>query len=134
MTQEDGGLFDEAEVIFSYSRAEAIADGVLVDVTKRASEVGFLAHMAITAAVNNDVIFAENNQTGSLGDSIFDVLLAANMAAHESVRINPGGSDPALFTVRFGPADAVRSYDLKLHVGSGDNGELVFTIMLSDED
>ena len=45
------GLFDEAGLIHRYTRAEAIADGVLVDVSALAKEAGFKYPMALTATV-----------------------------------------------------------------------------------
>ena len=41
MTNQPETILTAADLIHSYSRAEAIADGVLVDVTKPASEAGF---------------------------------------------------------------------------------------------
>ena len=43
--------FDEVELISSYSRAEAIADGQLIDVTELAREAGLRYPTALTAAV-----------------------------------------------------------------------------------
>jgi len=43
--------FDDADIISSYSRAEAIADGALVDITPTAKEAGFTVPVALTAAV-----------------------------------------------------------------------------------
>ena len=43
-------------VIHAYTRAEALADGVLVDVTPTAKEAGFKVQTAGTASVFNDCI------------------------------------------------------------------------------
>ena len=43
--------FDDAPVIFSYTRARAIEDGVLVDLSEWARETGFKVPVACTAAV-----------------------------------------------------------------------------------
>jgi hypothetical protein len=48
-TEHSGSLF--GEVIFSYTRAQAIADRVLVDVTPTALEAGFRFPVAATAAL-----------------------------------------------------------------------------------
>src|SRR5258705_13760102 len=48
-TERSGSLF--GEVIFSYTRAQAIADRVLVDVTPTALEAGFRFPVAATAAL-----------------------------------------------------------------------------------
>ena len=44
------------EVIYAYTRAEAIADGVLIDVTETAKEVGFRLPVALTAAAWADCV------------------------------------------------------------------------------
>ena len=52
MSEETGkGFWDDAEVISSYSRAQAIEDGVLVDVSTVAKEAGIKFPVAMTAAV-----------------------------------------------------------------------------------
>ena len=38
-------------VIFAYTRADAIRDGVLIDVTELAGRVGFVLHTAVTCGV-----------------------------------------------------------------------------------
>ena len=49
--QETDNLFSEADVIHTYTRAQAIEDGVLVDVTEMAEEAGFVWPVAVTAGV-----------------------------------------------------------------------------------
>jgi hypothetical protein len=49
-------MSDEAEnpfgkMIYAYTRAQALADGVLVDVSKMAEKVGFRAPVAVTRTV-----------------------------------------------------------------------------------
>src|SRR5262245_37183964 len=43
-------MFEEADLIHRYSRAQAIADGVVIDASAMAKEAGFTAPMALTAA------------------------------------------------------------------------------------
>jgi type I site-specific restriction endonuclease len=38
---------DENEIIYSYTRKQAIADGVLIDVTELAKEAGFKCPVAL---------------------------------------------------------------------------------------
>ena len=45
-------MFEKADLIHSYTRAEAIADGVLIDVSATAREAGFKYPVALTAAVS----------------------------------------------------------------------------------
>src|SRR5579885_537438 len=44
------------EVIYSYTRAQALADGVLVDVTAAAREVGFKVPVAMTIAAWKEAV------------------------------------------------------------------------------
>ena len=43
-------MFEEAEVIHRYSRADALRDGVLIDVSATAREAGIVWPVALTAA------------------------------------------------------------------------------------
>jgi hypothetical protein len=43
-------MFDERDLIHSYSRAQAIADGVLIDVSATAREAGIRCPVALTRA------------------------------------------------------------------------------------
>lgn len=47
---------DDCKVIYSYTREQAIDDGVLVDVTHLANLVGFKAPVAVSAALFHDYI------------------------------------------------------------------------------
>ena len=45
--------FDDAPIIFSYTRTQALEDGVLIDLSEWAGETGFGIPVACTAAVWN---------------------------------------------------------------------------------
>ena len=51
-------IFSEVEnvLIISYTRKQAIADGILIDITETAIEAGFKFHVAVTHAVWNQYI------------------------------------------------------------------------------
>ena len=52
MSEETGkGFWDDAEIIYPYTRAQALEDGVLVDVSEIAKEAGIKFPVALTAAV-----------------------------------------------------------------------------------
>src|SRR5512142_1811169 len=60
-------------LIFSYTRAQAIADGVLVDVSKLAKEAGFRFPVAVTAGVWAECVAVPDDvegqdETGRLWD------------------------------------------------------------------
>jgi hypothetical protein len=43
-------MFDDADLIHRYSRADALCDGVLIDASRAAREAGFHYPVALTAA------------------------------------------------------------------------------------
>jgi hypothetical protein len=121
-------LFPDGTPIHSYTRAEAIADGVLVDLSEWASPRemmgGFTIPVAVTRAVWG-LIEAPKRSTQDTRGRAHDVLWMARLAA-SGYR---GGTDAFLFTVRIGR----RNVRLALHIGPGDRGERVATIMLPTE-
>ena len=125
--------------IYSYTREQAIKDGVLVDVTETAKEAGFQVPVALTRAVWVDCVEwpAALNKTRGYQDEtgrLWDVLWMAYMAIS---RVRRGGEQlrySLLRLERTGTAQAPREVALKLHSGPGDNGEHVITIMEPEED
>ena len=127
-------------VIHAYTRAEALADGVLVDVTATAKEAGFKVPTAVTASVFSECIeWTEQDakksrtyqdQAGRLWDVLY---LAAAMARSLRGR----HQNQLLYKLRVVPRpghDHPRLRTLKLVIGPGDNAEPVATIMRTDED
>jgi uncharacterized protein DUF6573 len=123
------------EPIHTYTRAEALADGVLFDVTQTAREVGFKVPVALTARVWADV----NDLSGryvsrDLGQSpegrLWDLLF---MAAH-AARRRENRKKSAFVYAFIMPVGAGNNYRAKCHIGPGDEGEAVVTIMRPEED
>ena len=125
--------------ISTYTRAQAIEDGVLVDVSSTAKEVGFKWPAAITAGAWADCVAwsDRDNQaqvyqdpSGRLWDVIF--------MAFQAISLSRETGDRLLFRLYRVPRDG-HSTDaelttLKLIVGPGDSGEPVITILLANED
>jgi hypothetical protein len=119
-------------VIYSYTRAKAIEDGVLVDVTETAKEAGFKLPVAITEALENRLTPTRADQ--DLGQDyegrLWDVLWLAAF----TIKLADRGSDTVNFTVALQEADAKsgRPQTTELHIravcGPGDEGEPVITI------
>ena len=125
--------FDNAPVIFSYTRARAIEDGVLVDLTEWAAETGFTIPVACTAAVWHGCI-APPEGTRELGQSergrAHDVL----WMLYNAIRTSPAGDQlhfDVIFLQRPGRHETVR---FKAVCGPGDTAEPVLTVMLPNED
>ena len=127
------------EVVYRYTRAQALADGILVDISDTAREAGFRWPVAITEAAWTDCVAwsatdstaqTPQDESGRLWDVVF-------MAAH-AVRTQTGGGAQLLYDLarvpRDGEARQAVTTTLKLIVGPGDGGEPVVTIVPPDED
>ncbi len=127
--REPSGLFDDADIISSYSRAEAIADGTLVDVTPTAKEAGFKVPTALTAALRARLEPSERDTM--LGQSfqgrLWDVLMVLKF--HASV-----DTDTVFYEVLVADEGEQHTLSLKAMIGPGDEGEPVITIMFENED
>jgi hypothetical protein len=131
---------EKTPIIFAYTRAQAIADGVLVDLTATAEwmEAGFTYPVACTHTVWEKYIEwnAEDNQRQTYQDQtgrLWDVLYMLRVAIRRSA-----GGDQLLFTLHVVPRDArgrsAKRVELKAVCGPGDQAEPVITIMLPNED
>jgi hypothetical protein len=132
------GFWDDAEIIYAYTRAQAIEDGVLVDVSKTAKEAGFVYPVAMTSAAWADCVAWSDEDTKRQVPQdefgrLWDVLWMAKIA----VKQGNGGTQllyPLHRVPRGGKAQKPRLIHLKLVCGPGDTPEPVITIMLPDED
>jgi hypothetical protein len=127
-------LFADADVTHSYTRAQAIEDGVLVDVTATAKEAGFKVQVALTAAVWADCVAWDNeaeschqDEAGRLWDLLY--LAALEARRRRNAQVVPFG----LLRVPH-RGDRAELVQLTMHVGPGDEAEPVITIMQPGED
>ena len=125
-------LFSESDVISRYTRAEAIEDGVLVDVSELAREAGFRFPVAMTRESFETTVSVPEGLQGWQDETgrLWDVLYLASCEAKRS-----GGASEVTYKVRVQVApNRARDISLKMHCGPGDQGEGVITIMLPGED
>ena len=122
-----------SEPIHTYTRAEALADGVLVDVTETAREAGFVVPVALTVGVWADVndlsgrhVSVGQDAAGRLWDLLF-------MAQHGARRRENRGRSEFVYSLIM-PVGVGNNYRAKCHIGPGDGGEPVVTIMRPNED
>jgi len=118
------------DVIHSYTRTQAIEDGVLVDVTPVAREAGIKFPVALTRAVWDKYVVPgprakEYGQTksGRLWDTLWMLRLAATR-----------GGQVIHYRLYFIMKERRRLVTLKAVCGPGDEGEPVITVMLPEED
>jgi len=145
-------MFENFELISSYSRAQAIADGVLIDLTHAKDAQGqrlspFKWPIAITQTAFSEAIAAGGEWVaGPPGDSwanlklpgcqdcagrMWDLFWMLKCAIDRSA-----GGDTVRFAVSV-LVDGVKKREtvhLKALCGPGDDAEPVITIMLPDED
>ncbi len=126
-------------VIAAYTRAQAIDDGVLVDVTDTAREAGFKIPIAVTRTVWDRLIALPDGYRGFQDEKgrLWDVVWMASHAARLNRDID-----------RFTMCVLVRNIRKDLHdshstprkhfpivaIGGGDAGEPVITIMFPEDD
>lgn len=132
---EQESLF--GDIIYAYTRAQALADGVLIDVTEDAKEAGIKYPTAVTGALWNGYI-DPNERLKSMGQSargrLWDVLFLFTFAARSSAK----GCNELLYKVNFlmdeGDKYQQETVEIKAFCGPGDDGAPVLTLMLPDED
>lgn len=133
------------EPIHTYTREQAIEDGVLVDVTETAREAGFKIPVALTAAAWADTVawtdadekrkgFTGNDERGRLWDVLWMSMHAIRVAKARGAADAGRVGVQLLRIPRDGRGTMPRKAFLHMVIGGGDAGEPVITIMQPDED
>jgi hypothetical protein len=137
-------MFHKDVPISSYSRAEALKDGVLVDVSETAKEAGFRIPVALTQSVYTKYVkwtADDDARTGALQNQsgrLWDVLWMAFIAIRS--KRNENASDYLCYQLHVVPRDVPYReatpplVTLKLGISGGDDASPVITIMEPDED
>lgn len=133
-------LDDDWPLIHTYTRAAALADGVLVDVSPLARQAGWRYPVAVTLAVWTLIATIPAGSGQDVTGRTWDVVYLAARAAKRA----PAGADTLQFSVILTTektdARGRRRLEwqhletLRAVVGPGDAGEPVVTIMLLNED
>jgi hypothetical protein len=125
-------MFENADLIHRYSRADAIRDGVLIDVSAVADEAGIRYPVALTCAAWERCVTIPpgvecQDEAGRLWDVVWLLACAMRRATAREVRFgvhvcndNRDGTLPLV--------------QLKAVCGPGDQGEPCITVMLPEED
>jgi hypothetical protein len=120
-----------SDIVYAYTRAQAIADGVLIDVTRYANEAGLRYPTAVTSAVWAAYVAVPEacpwqDEAGRLWDILWMLRYAIGRSKSVSV---------LQFTVLVqNDGRGPREVKLKAVCGPGDDGEPVITVMLPRED
>ena len=126
-------MFDQTDVIYRYTRADALRDGVLVDVSDFALEAGFAIPVAITRGAYESCIvppdtFCSDGQStaGRLWDTLRVLWITAKRSGGSTVRFS------VLFLMH--SSAELEPVELKAMCHPDDNDKPVVTIMLPTED
>ncbi len=126
-------MFDEADLIYRYTRAQAIEDGVLIDVSAVAREAGIRYPVALTSdAWARCVAVPPGVECQDEAGRLWDVLHLLRLAVARG-----GGGAEVRFGVEVRNDNRERTpplVRLKAVCGPGDRGEPVLTVMLPDEE
>ncbi|MFN3166975.1 MAG: DUF6573 family protein [Phycisphaeraceae bacterium] len=126
--------FADAPLIYSYTRKQALEDGVLVDLTDWASETGFRIPVACTRAVWDGYLQPPKG-TERLGQSLRGRTHDMLWMLYFAIRRSAGSSDFLTFEVIFiDRHQRQETMMLKAICGPGDEAEPVMTVMLTYED
>ena len=121
------------EIISTYTRAQALEDGILIDVTETAKEAGIVFPAAVTAAVWAKYVEVPQAVEGQdRAGRLWDILWMLRCAI---LAKNGQKSDRVDFELLVkNDVGEPRPVKLKSICGPGDDAQPVITIMLPDED
>ncbi|MFZ5489658.1 MAG: DUF6573 family protein [Pseudomonadota bacterium] len=133
------------EPISIYTRAQAIEDGQLIDVSTTAREAGIVWPVALTAAAWADCVEwtdATESRKGYTGQSesgrLWDVVFMLGLAVRGAMRRGLDTTRPLFYemvrTPREGRGVMPRRVRLKFTTGPDDCGQPCITVMLPSED
>src|SRR4051812_49130370 len=121
-----------SDLIFAYTRQQALQDGVLVDCSEHAKELGFKIPVALTAETWARCVTVPDqcdwqDEPGRLHDVLWMLFVA--------IRKQPQTSDVLHYIVlvqndQRGP----KPIELKAVCGPDDSGDACLTLMLPDQD
>ena len=130
-------LFEDADLIHRYTRAETLEDGTLVDVTDTAKKAGFRIPVALTRTAWSDCVAWTEEDTECVvyqdeSGRLWDLLWMAINAARRNTE-----ASRLEFKVLRVPRDSRTgqpvSVPLVLDIGPGDQGEAVITIGFAED-
>lgn len=130
--------FSHDEIIFVYTRADAVSDGVLVELSDQiVSEAGVKVKVAVTRAVWDDFLspsYLDDLPGQSVEGRTWDLLWMFGCAARRSRHASTIHFRVLFVTMKESGSIVTEDVLLKAVCGPGDEGEPVITIMLPWED
>jgi len=145
---ENNNPFENMEAISTYSRAQAIEDGVLVDLSALAREAGFKYPVAVSVGVFAVLapwadVFEGDVSKPTKGQPLYGLGQSFNGRAWDllavllyEIRRGEGGGRVEFAPLFVMPRGSDRPIPVPMYAlcGPGDRGEPIITIMLPGED
>jgi len=130
---ERNDLFGECNVIFEYTRTQAIADGVLIDLSTSypVDTRMYSWPLACTSAVWKLIESAASSEDVDPALYVWDIAFMSHVAIKS---VTNSGSSELPFKVTMPLTENGTEHKLKLVCGPDDEGKPCLTIMLRDED
>ncbi len=127
--QPDENVF--GEIIYAYTRKQALEDGVLVDltgykVTREYFKFPVACSSAVWAAIDRAI--TDQNNCSDIEGILHDIFFMGIMTGKSVTE------SEKVFAVLIQQDGKQESFDMRLACGPGDEGEPVLTIMFIDED
>jgi len=134
--------FAHDEIIFAYTRADAISDGVLIDLQEQVvNEAGIKVKVAVTRVVWDEYLapdYLDDLPGQSVEGRTWDLLWMFGCAARRSRHASTIQFRVLFVTMKEAEPSHTPAFTedvlLKAVCGPGDEGEPVITIMLPGED
>jgi hypothetical protein len=127
-------LFTEDDLISVYTRADAIRDGLLVDVSEMAREAGFRIPVAVTRKLWEEYIVPDPRSV-PYGQSVEGRLWDTLWMSHLAARCRPDTDQVHYKVIYIQKTAQRRVITLEMRVGAADpQGSPCITIMLQGED
>jgi hypothetical protein len=121
-------VFIEEDIIFSYTRNDAIRDGMIIDISDTAKELGFSVPVGVTSAVWHIIEKKPDDQ--DLPGRVWDLL----WMLHFKLKLSRERTDTVLFSVLM-QSGRKKKWVFKAVIAASDpTGNPAITIMLPDED
>lgn len=129
-------MFTNDDLICTYTRREALDDGVLMDAGAMAQEARFKVPVALTARVWATCVSWSRDENAPQDEEgrLWDVLWMASLAARAAARRGEAGRVQFQLLVVPRGGRRPRLTRLALLIGPGDQGECVATVLMPDED
>ena len=127
-------------IIYSYTRTQALEDGVLVDVSLMAAEACINWPMAVTRRLWEEVIVPSSEGREQAGQSeegrLWDTLWLLRSIFAKQLRPQTAEENIIIYKVYYvmGSRNKLRPISIKCVLAGDDNGSPCLTLMLPEED